>query len=333
MSNIRDVAKKANVSITTVSRILSRDPSLHVSNQTKENVMDAIRELNYTYKPKKTQIHIGCILSLTYNYADPYFSNILNGIQTYCSKHNAVISMIVSYEQFKESRKSLEKQMEDLDGFIITETSAGQVEYFKSLNKKMVFVDNFVPGYCNVGFDVTYANRLIFEHLQECNYKRIAYIGGPDDNMEFEDTVRMMELREFLRKNHQPFEPDLYYNCEWDSKICAKQVRELLSKHRDIDVIFAGSDSLATAVIRQLYECGLRCPDDIGVIGFNDNYVSQNFSPTITTVRLPSREMGELAAKVLIDQIVKDESFNIQLLLPVRLKKRQSTTIKLKGLD
>lgn len=325
MSNIRDVAKKANVSITTVSRILTSDPTLHVSNQTKEKVADAIRELNYTYKPKKTQLNIGCIMSLSYNYSDPYFSDILYGIQSYCSTHNAVISLIISYSQFKEMRSGLDKRMENLDGLIITDISDGKFEFFSSLNKKMVFVDNYVDGYCNVGFNITYANRLIFKHLNDCHYKKMAYIGGPDDAMEFESTTRMIVMREFLRQNQLSYEPELYYNCLWDPKICATQVRELLLKHPDVDVIFAGSDSLATVVIRQLNDLGYKCPDDIGVVGFNDNYISQNFTPTITTVKLPAREMGELAANVLIDQITKDQNYNIQLLLPVELKVRQST--------
>lgn len=330
MSTIREVARQAQVSPATVSRILANDPGFHVSEETKNAVLQAVRDLNYQYKPKKEQLHIGCIMSLTYNYSDPYFNDILSGIQAYCSQHNAVISLILSYTQIKEMQPSLEKQLSELDGLIITELPEEQPDFIFHLNKKMVFVDNYVNGYCNVGYNESYANQLVLNHLIDCGYRKIAYIGGPVDYPsirchDFDSTTRMKLLREALRANGIPFDPGLIYNCEWDQKLCARQLQELMAAHPDTQVIFAGSDSLAIVILSQLNKLGYKCPEDIGVVGFNDAPFARNYSPSLTTLHLPAFQMGELSAQILVDQIVNDRVLEMQLCLPVELKIRKST--------
>lgn len=325
MSTIREVAKKAGVSITTVSRILTNDPALHVSEETRIRVMETIKELDYQYTPKKKQIHIGCIMALTYSHSDPYFNDILNGIQAYCSNHNAVISLIVSYEQFLEMKAGLEKQLAELDGLIITDFPNTKRDYITQLNKKLIFVDEHINGYCNVGYNIVDANRMVMEHIIDCGYRKIAYIGGPSDYRDFDFSSRMMVIREVLRQNEIEFDPELVYNCGWDPRICAAQVRELMTKHPDTQAIFAGSDPLATVILAQLNSMGYRCPDDIGIVGFNDAPFACNFSPPLTTLRLPSVEMGEVAARILIEQIQSNTTYKLQILLPVELKVRKST--------
>lgn len=325
MSTIREVAREAGVSITTVSKILSNDPSFHASEATRKRVMKAVDKLNYKYAEKKSQIRIGCIMSLTYSYSDPYFSDILSGIQTYCASHNAFISLIVSYSQLRDAKYDLEKQLRELDGLIITDLPEGRFEFITNLGKKIVFVDNYISGYCNVGFNDIYANQLVMDHLIDCGYRRIAYIGGPSGSPDFASSSRMIIYRETLRRNNIPYDPELIYDCGWDNKVCAMQAKELLVKRPDTQVIFAGSDSLAVVILSQLKEVGLRCPEDIGVVGFNDIMLAGSFSPSLTTVRLPSAGMGELAAEMLIRQIKTNTTLDQQILLPVELKIREST--------
>ena len=300
MATIREVAKAANVSITTVSKILSNDPDFRASQETRERVLKTAEELHYQYTGKKSQLHIGCIMSLTYSYSDPYFNDILGGIQSYCASHNAFISLIVSYSQLHNMTPGLKKQLSELDGLIITEIPPETLEFITTLNKKIVFVDNYIDGYCNIGYNTVYANQLIFDHIIKCGYKKIAYIGGASNSSapsDFDSCCRMMIFRETLRANNIPYDPELIYNCDWDSKVCAAQVKELLSKHPETEVIFAGSDSLASAILSQLKKLNLKCPQDIGVVGFNDISLSKNFSPALTTVRLPSAEMGKTGGR------------------------------------
>ena len=325
MATIRDVAKKAQVSIATVSKILSGDPGFHVSESTRKRVMKSVEELNYTYVEKKRPIRIGCIMSLTYSYSDPYFNDLMSGIQSYCSSHNALVSLVVSYSQFREMKDGLEKQLAQMDGLIITSWPEDKLNFIRQLKKPVVFMEHYVNGSCNVGYNEFYANQLVMDHIISCGYRHIAYIGGPMDYHDFEDSARMIVYRESLRKNGIPFDPELLYNCKWDSKLCAVQTRELLAKHPETQIIFAGSDSMAIVILSQLNSLGLHCPDDIGVIGFNDLELAQSFTPPLTTLHLPSIEMGQKAAEVLIQQIKTNTEQNLQILLPVELKVRNST--------
>lgn len=328
MPTIRDVAKDAEVSITTVSRILTNDPTLHISDDTRNKVLDSIQKLNYHYKPKKQQTSIGVIMSLTYNYNDPYFFEILNGIQEYCSNHNAIISLVLSYQQFLESKNSLEDKIKELDGLIVTEISDGNLEYLTSLNNCLVFIDNYIPGYCNVGYNVYYANELIMDHLIKCGYKKIAYVGGPSGHDEFLTNKRLVVYREALRKANIEYDESLIYNCMWNTDICKDIVKDLLEKHPDVDAIFAGSDSLAVATLKVLNEMNIKCPDDIGVIGFNDNDIASTITPALTTINLPSKDMGKYGAKRLMSQIKKNKNSDLEINLPVKLIVRQSTKNK-----
>lgn len=325
MSNIRDIAKLAGVSITTVSRIFSQDETLHVTDDTRSRVMEAAKKLNYHYKPKKPQLSIGCIMSLTYNYSDPYFYEILNGIQEYCSKNNAVISLIISYSQFLEMKSGLEEKIKQLDGLIATDVPGGNLDQLTRLNHKIVFIDNYHYGYCNVGFNKVYANRVIMNYLIDCGYKKIAYIGGPGQHPNIHDSHRLMVYREELRKNNIPYDPSLIYDCGWRKEICEQQIEILLKDHPDIQVIFAGSDSLASTILNKLQKMGKRCPEDIGIVGFNDNEIAKTMRPALTTLHLPSKEMGFLAARMLIEQISQNISLNLEVSLPCELIVRSST--------
>lgn len=328
MSTIRDVAKAAQVSPATVSRILSADSSFQTSVETKARVLQAVQDLHYNYPSKKKQLHIGCVMSLTYSYSDPYFNDILSGIQSYCSKHNAFISLVVNHLQFQEMSPNLIHQIEELDGLIITDLPEEKLDFIKELKKKIVFVDNYVQGFCNIGYNQLYANKTVMDHIINCGYRKIAYIGGPSDCHDFYSSPRMIIIRDTFRKHNIPFTKDVIHNCDWDPQLCSLQLRELLNKHPDTEVIFAGSDSLAMVILSQLNELGIKCPEDIGVIGFNDIDLAKNFTPPLTTLKLPSVEMGETAARVLIEQIEKDVVYNYQLLLPVELIERKSTLKK-----
>ena len=111
-------------------------PYFRASQETRERVLKTAEELHYQYTGKKSQLHIGCIMSLTYSYSDPYFNDILGGIQSYCASHNAFISLIVSYSQLHNMTPGLKKQLSELDGLIITEIPPETLEFITTLIKK-----------------------------------------------------------------------------------------------------------------------------------------------------------------------------------------------------
>ena len=325
MATIRDIAKKANVSIATVSRILSGDTTFSIKDSTRKRVEQIASELGYVNTKKKPELEIGCLMSLTYKSNDPFFINILTGVQNYCAKHNAVIQLVLSYPQFQDMSKSFAQRIEKLDGLIVTDFPSDKIERLKELNSYITFIDHKVNGMCSVEYDDVYANEIMIQHLIDCGYRNIAYIGGPSNNFVFMYCTRLMVLRNTLQKYRISYDESMFLNCEWNDDTCRRMTRELIHSHPNIDCIIAGSDSLATVIISELASFGIRCPKDIGVIGFNDNPISQNFQPPLTTVYLPAQRMGELGAKLLIEQISSQTHYDFQVVLPVELKERNST--------
>ncbi len=325
MATIREIAKKANVSIATVSRILSGDTTFSIKDSTRERVQQIASELGYEKLNKKRELEIGCLMSLTYKSNDPFFINILTGVQNYCAKHNAVIQLVLSYPQFQNMSKSFSQRIEKLDGLIVTDFPSDKIDRLTQLNSYITFIDHKVNGMCSVEYDDVYANEIMVQHLVDCGYRNIAYIGGPSNNFEFLYCTRLMVLRNTLQKFRISYDESMFLNCDWNDDTCRRMTRELVHSCPNIDCIIAGSDSLATVIISELAMMGIRCPLDIGVIGFNDNPISKNFRPPLTTVYLPAQRMGELGAKLLINQITSQTHYDFQIVLPVELRCRDST--------
>ena len=114
------------------------------------------------------------------------------------------------------------------------------------------------------------------------------------------------------------------HDCAWDLDLCAAQTRELLSLPEPPDAIFAGSDSLASVVLGMLYSMGLRCPRDIGVIGFNNINLSSHMIPPLTTVDIPVEQIGIAAARRILDMIQGRRESPCKILFPTKLVKRES---------
>lgn len=325
MNSIRDVAKKSGISITTISRYLNNDSTLSIKEETKKKIDETINELGYTYSSRKKQLSFGCIMSLTYAYFDPYFTEILAGVQEYCQANGCIIAMIISYEQARNLSPAIEKKIQALDGLLVTDVLNNSIEHLKKLNSNLVFMDCYINGFTAVGFDHLHANQIMINHLIDSGYRNIAYIGGESGGEDVEHCVRLMCLREALRDHNIPYDRELVYDCRWDPVACKSCVNDIIENHPEVDAIFAGSDSMAVAVVNELSELGVKCPEEIAVVGFNGNEIATSHKPSITTLKLPTVEMGRTAAELLHEQARKKKSFNYQLLLPVEFIKGETT--------
>lgn len=330
MANIRDVAKKAGTSITTVSRVLSNDESFKVPDRTKENIFRAVKELNYVV-PKKVksekQYRIGCIMAMTaVKYSDPYFMTMASAIETEAKKLNCNLSYLINYDELEKPSKLLELHEMKLDGLIITEMLPKHiVEDLKQHVKHIITIDNYQNMFNSVGFDHFDSTKKIMKHLLNSGYKRIAYIGGGAPNIDMFDTKRLIMYRECLRRENIEYDETIIKDCYWDLEQCAIQTNELLQLPNRPDAIFAGSDSLAQVVIAQIYQNNLRCPEDVAVVGFNNLNFSSYLIPPLTTVDVPSDEIGRVAVKRLLEMIQKNDQSIYGIFLPTKLIVRGST--------
>ena len=325
MSSIREVAKNSGVSIATVSRYLNNDPSLIIEDETRKRIDESVKKLGYKFSSRKKQYSFGCIMSLTYNYYDPFFTEILAGVQEYCQANNCIIAMIISYEQSRNLSPAIEKKIQELDGLLVTDETSQNIERLKKLNSNLVFVDCYINNSTVVGFDHYHANLMLINHLLDAGYRNIAYIGGDSGGEDVEHCVRAIVLREALRIRNIPYRSEYIYDCHWNPSEVKDCIEDIVKNHPEIDAIFAGSDSVAVAVVNILTAFGKKCPDDIAVVGFNGNDIATKHQPSITTMKLPTFKMGQSAARLLHKQAQHQNSYNYQILLPVELLKGETS--------
>lgn len=328
MATIRDVAKEAGTSIATVSRILSNDRTFDVTSETRKNVLKAAKMLNYTTKTRKKQnkIHLGCILALTAEkYSDPFFTSILSAAEDECINHNALISIVRNYNELENKKVLSEFCSFGLSGLILMEKlPSDMLEQLKNSIHHIVAID--VPGndFNSVGFDNFEANLQVMNCLIDHGYRRIAYIGGDSPGTYFETSQRMVAYRDVLFRNNISYDPSIVYNCKWDLELCASFAKKLLSSENMPDAVFAGSDTLASVVLNVMHKLGLRCPDDLGVIGFNNISISAHLAPPLTTVDVPTKDIGVTAVRRLMDLIRGNDELILKITLPTKTILRDS---------
>lgn len=330
MANIRDVASKAGTSITTVSKVLSNDPTFKVTEATKESIHQAVKELDYVFN-KKTKgtkkFRIGCIMAMTsVKYADPYFTSILSGIEEEAKISNCNVSYHINYDELENPKKLEEMYAMNLDGLIIMETLPKAVLNDIMANiKHVIAVDNYRNIMNSVGFDHFESTKQVMKHLIKRKYNRIAYIGGGSPNIDMYDTKRLIMYRESLRIANLTYDDAIVKDCYWDLDLCAIQTNELLNLNPRPDAIFAGSDSLAQVVLGQIHQHKLRCPEDIAVVGFNNLNFSSYLIPPLTTVDVPSLNMGKIAVSRILEIIQQNDQSIYSIILPTQLIERSST--------
>ncbi len=330
MSNIRDVAKEAGVSISTASRILSNDENFRTTEQTKQKVLEAVKKLDYQFHPRKKNVPkltIGCILPLTSEkYSDPFFTSILLSAETELNQHQPTEFILRNFNDLNHSSVLQDFCNTPLDGLLIMEEiTKDLMAHLSRPFPNIVTIDQIESTFNSVGFDHYAANMQIMKHLLNNGYRKIAYIGGSAPGLSFYDSLRMVAYREALRVFNISYDDSIIKDCEWNLTLCAKYAEDLLLSENRPDVIFAGSDTLATVILGVIYQLGMKCPDDIGVIGFNNLDTSVHTIPPLTTVDVPTKAIGKLAAKRLLDLINNRDSLVINVSLPTSLIVRDST--------
>ncbi len=329
MATIRDVAKKAGVSIATVSKVLRNDKSFKVTEKTRASILEAVEILNYKFvsKEKVTSYSVGIIMPKSYEYyTDPFFSNILQSLEKYFEENNTEINVIIHASDLYKNINFADETFYDLYGLIIMEElSFDLMRHLSIIVKHIVTVDFVYENCSSVGFCHSRSNLAIMNHLISCGYKKIAFISGTTLDFKLKDSLQFMMYRESLLNAGLTYNEDYIKNCYWDINKCAQVTQELLDMPDRPDAIFVASDYLASVTLGVIFSNGLSCPTDIGVVGFNNIKTSQHFIPPLTTVSIPTDAIGYYAGKKLLEEIKNPKEVKVQINLPFDLIIRNST--------
>lgn len=316
MATIRDIAKMAGVSASTVSRILNNDVSLKTSLETKQKVIETAKKLNYkkVVKQGKAAFKLGIVqwFSPEQETKDSYYFMIRKGIEDFCIKN-----CIQIVRAFKSDVNYME-QLENVDGLIcIGKFSYGEVNKLIKVSKNIVFLDMEVEEYSVTTFSLDFKKAVydVMEYLESRGHKKIGFLGGKEfveQGVKFDDDRKKYYLK-YCNKHHldgSQYLKEGIYSVESGYGM----MTELIQEKNIPTAVFAASDHIAIGAMKAIHENGLRIPEDISIIGFDDVDLCEFTIPTLTTVHAPAYDMGQYGVNFLF------ASSNLTLSTPIKVK-------------
>ena len=335
MASIRDVARLAHVSPATVSRVLNNNQTYKITSETRSNVLRAVTELGYQPLVKKAlpasvpadrRLSVCCLLASTKGkYSDPFYLSILSGLEQELEKCNGAVTLIHT-EQELENPTVLEHILSaGLDGLVMMRPLADPL--FNLLHSRIPHIVGIDTGHMpidNVEYDHLRVSKMAVEYLYQKGHRKIGYIGGGVGNVPMIRCRRFRSYRETMMDLGLEIHPEWILDCGWDDKLCMKLVEETYKTHGLPSAFYASSDLMAMAALRALYQLGIPVPGQVALIGMSNIEMSQYANPPLTTIDVPTVEMGITTARVLVSRIQGDTSLPKRILLPSTLIERDS---------
>jgi len=331
-TTIKEVAKVANVSITTVSRV--SNGSKGVSVKTRRRVLNAIKELGYS--PSAMASGLKTSLSKSIGIAVPdtigdFYGEVINGIESAATENEYNLIISLNHHIVKEELSAVNFfKAKKVDGAILVTTS-GDDDYIHSLIEEgynivlldrdphslkvdTVKIDNFRGGY------------IATEYLLNLGHSNILFIEGVsyiDSSKE-----RFNGYKKALKDKKIKFNPDFILNGDFLVDSGYLSVKKYLEEHGlNFTAIFAANDQMAIGAIKALNDKGIVVPNEVSVVGFDDSYISPYVIPSLTTIKQRREEMGKIATELLLDRIsYRDTKGKTprQIIIPVELVERKS---------
>lgn len=336
-ATILDVAKAAEVSIATVSRVLNNPESVRTS--TRLRVEKAFVDTGYTVEPLEQETETTkrersgesesrMLLTIIPDIKNPFYSDVMDGItaaasyQGYDTIMYQVHELRYTFEQLKKLVDSVNvsgvlllgkvarsRELQRFSEYIPVVQCA---EYVKSCDLPYVSIDDFV------------ATKTAMKLLIQSGHKKIAMINGPIQYKYAEDRERA--YRDAIEAAGLEYDENLVIRQSVNEfELAVSNVSRLLRRNDRPDAIYAVSDTLGVAAIRAAKSLGLRVPEDVAVVGFDGTFISNLCDPPLTVIRQPGYQLGSYACEMLINMIRGVDVSNPQILLNVELLVREST--------
>lgn len=306
LATIRDVAKLAGVSVATVSRVLNKNG--YVNKETEQKVMGAIEQLQYEPNAVARGLagkQTGTIALILPDISNPFFPELARGVEDVAHRFGYTVILCNSDDQGSKERSYIEVlKKKYIDGIIFASSTLEDTDitYMRKSEIPMVLLDRAPrKESCSVVRVKNYEGaRHAVEHLLRIGCKRVAHIYGPQEMITarerlagYEDTVKMYDW----------FSPSLMVPGHFRIDGGQHAIETLLTKHPDVDGIFAGNDLMAVGAMKALYRLGKKVPEDVAIIGFDGIGLTEIVEPELSTIAQPIYDMGALAATTLIQKI------------------------------
>jgi len=307
--NISDIAKLAGVSKSTVSRALNNSPL--IGQETRQRIQSIAQKNDFKINVRASRLSLkqsNTIAFVTHAYhkefsvADLFGLEIMGGVSQGLYAHGFDMLVVhVNPHETEWAHQYLDTGR--ADGFILMTSTRKQYHIRALLEMDAPFIVWGVPPsdahYCSVTGDNLNGGRIATAYLLSLGKKRIAFLGGPQDELEVQQ--RYEGYQNALLASHRTLEPALVAYGDFSNTSGAAAMEQLLTSVPDLDAVFVNSDLMAIAAMDVIRENGRRVPEDVAVVGYDDLSIAEHSNPPLTTVR----QNIPLAGKILAENLIK----------------------------
>ncbi|GIP31968.1 LacI family DNA-binding transcriptional regulator [Paenibacillus sp. J2TS4] len=328
---IKDIAKIADVSIATVSRVINNKAE-GISEETRQRVLQIVKEHNYTPNriarsmiTKNTRT-IGLIIP---DIRNPFFTELVRGVEDVANRFQYTVFLCNGDKEVHKTIEYLNLMKENsADGVLLTVSDQIMGKPFQQaveqLDMPVVLIDR---GHQSLKFSGVYIDNVkagykAVNYLISLSHTEIGCIAGPKEIKNSHD--RLQGYLEALKTAGIPVNPEYIVHSNFEMEEGYQAAKQLLTRHQ-VTAIFALNDLIAFGVYQAAEELGLRIPDDLSVVGFDDLEYNRLLSPKLTTIRQPIYEIGETAAEILLKQIQGRRRARVETYMEIELVVRGST--------
>ncbi len=324
---MRDIARESGVSVATVSRYINKVS--YTSAETEKRIQEVMDRFDYTPNAMARGLakqKSNTIAFITPDITNPFFPELVKSIEN-ISKTKGYSLLLMNTEENDLKNQDFWNNFKSryIDGFILAESELSEEvqRYLNGINIPFVRIDRAVHSdkINSVGVNNYEGAQLAVNHLVDIGCKKIAHISGPKSL--YPTIGRLNGYKSVMEK--VGCEPIIY---QGDFRLDggARQTERLLQEHPDVDGIFYANDLMAIGSLKVFKDYGVHVPDNIALIGFDGIQLTEIVSPSISTVKQPINQIGEIATNHLIQAIEKSSDENRRnLLLDVELIVRESS--------
>jgi LacI family transcriptional regulator len=327
-TTIREVAERAGVSVSTVSRFLNNRPDINA--ETKERIQKAIDELKYV----PSSIARGMVLNKTNtiglilpDITNPYFSSIARGIQHTADQYGySVILCDTESNPGKELNSIKLLRSKRVSGMIaaLSGDCKDELLHLKSENFPFVQIDRNIPGVevPTVTADNLLSAKTAVNYLIEAGHREIAHLAGDLSTKTARN--RFQGFEEAMKESGLSINREWVLECEFSIASGIEKMSCILEGNQIPTAVFCGNDLIATGAYQVIKTAGLKIPEDISIVGHDDIELASIITPALTTMALDKYSMGQLAVEALIREIEDGVTTNNEIILGTSLIIRES---------
>lgn len=352
MASIKDVARRAGVSISTVSNVLSGKK--YVSGTLSKRVMAAVEELDYQADPiaqilKTNRSHtVGVIAT---EIGGLFFPSVLRGLYTVLNK-NGYNLQVFETDGTRDPENSWKRMLEGVrnfvdyrvDGIVLTTVFPAELEEYY-INRILKMIDgerkialvSLNEDYTRFGIDSVFENHYAgaekaVNHLIQKGCTKIAHITGPIYTQVSSD--RLNAYRDTVLQAGLQLNEDQIASGDYTHQSGYRAMKEIIRRAPDFDGLFSANDQMCIGAMLALREAGYKIPEDVKVIGYDDLFISAMLEPPLSTIHIPKHSLGERGGELLIKRMQEDDGQEHKatvLELETRLIERKSTSLDSSG--